>query len=436
MKFLFYNSKKEKPFLIYIFFFGFFLCLPCTLVQSVEDRIIGAYYESWSQFTPGINGRKSFTLQTIETSLITDLYIAFANFGFLTKEIAGANHGLTGNFSIQPLYANDTTKLYPELLELKKRSEGKLRLFLSIGGGQFNNPKDPMDVGNYTYTLFSRMVSTASGRREFIQSAINYAHRYGFDGIDIDWEYPGVASRGGEEKDFENFIEFLKECMESFHAAAPSLLLSFCAPSVMPQGLSEKYRSNPDLYYRWVFECSKHADRVTLMAYNYHTPLGEEKTTGVNAPLHRDTNPSSLLYIAKSLENYLNHGIELKKIVLGIPLYGWLYENVLHLAAGDATPEKPFSNTGSENSALLPYYEIADRIAQKKIQFGVDSITSTAYAYNLSKKQWISFDTPETVALKIKEAADRNLGGVIFWAINLDEYQWDPKFPNIQKASK
>lgn len=40
-----------------------------------------------------------------------------------------------------------------------------------------------MDMAHY-----STMVSTPANRQKFIQSAMTYVRKYGFDGMDFDWE--------------------------------------------------------------------------------------------------------------------------------------------------------------------------------------------------------------------------------------------------------
>jgi chitinase len=37
---------------------------------------------------------------------------------------------------------------------------------------------------------YSRMVNDPASRKRFIDNAILFIEKYGFDGLDLDWEYP------------------------------------------------------------------------------------------------------------------------------------------------------------------------------------------------------------------------------------------------------
>jgi chitinase len=406
--------------------------------DTTKDLVVGAYYENWSQYRPPSGGRAPFFPNLIDPSIITDLYFAFAVFGFVTRSIEPGNPHLTGDYTLQPVEWNDQSVLYPQVQALKKINPN-LRNILSIGGWSFNDPNDPNGMGQFTYKLFSEMVSSSDGRSQFIDSAISYAHTYGFDGIDIDWEYPGDLTRGGSEADFENFLTFLEEASEAFHTATPPLLLSYASAAIVPTGVPQSYHDDPDSYFEWLADCSEYLDRFSLMAYDYHGSFDDPKVTGVNSPLNADTNPASLMFVKESIKNYLNNGVPADKIVLGMPTYGRSFGGVSELTSNDHAPGLPFTQAGAAGPStgspgLLAYFEIADMIASKELIFGTDATTSTAYGYNVETGEWVSFDTPDTIALKVQLALDLELLGGMFWAIDDDEYHWGNKYPNVRKG--
>lgn len=417
-----------------------FIPLLSSNENSSHSFIVAGYYENYSQFRPPSGNRQPFSIKMIDTNIVLEIYYAFAAFGYVSKAVDPTKPHATGNFKIEPTQKNDQTVLYPQLQSLKNNSQNKLKTILSIGGWNFNDPEDPEGTGKYTYLNFSQMVSSKSSRKEFIESAIEYALQYGFNGIDIDWEYPGDSSRGGKPEDFVNFIDFLKECSFAFSKTTPRLVLSCAFPASIPAGLPKSYHENPDSYFKWVAQCAQYLDSLTVMAYDYHGPFDIPKITGANAPLMRDTDEKSIYFIAKTLQNLLSQGVPAKKLMLGIPTFGHSYAGVPIDTPENTGPGKLFvaagpPGTSTQKSGLLSYYEISDKIAQRRLDFGNDHITNTAYGYNLLSKEWVSFDTPETVKLKAKLAKDLNLRGVIFWSIDMDEYQWEPRYPNIRSAN-
>ena len=415
-----------------------FILSVCFLAPISADPVVGGYYENWSQYRPPSGGREAFFPHMIDPSILTDLYFAFAVFGFVTRSIDPQNPHLTGDYTLQPVEWNDQSVLYPQVQALKEINPS-LRTILSIGGWSFNDPNDPNGMGQYTYRLFSEMVSSEESRSEFIASAIAYAHAYGFDGIDIDWEYPGDLTRGGQEEDFDNFITFLEEAFTALKNANPPLSLSYASSAIVPSGVPASYKENPSSYFKWLGSCSEHLDHLNMMAYDYHGTFDSPQNTGVNAPLTKDTSDTSLLFIKESIENYLKGGVPANKLVLGMPTYGHSFGGVDSLSAENNAPGLPFTQAGAAGPStgspgLLAYFEIGDMTASKELTFATDNVTSTAYGYNTETKEWVSFDTPDTIALKIKLALDYHLLGGMFWAVDDDEYQWGETFPNIRKG--
>jgi chitinase len=86
--------------------------------------------------------------------------------------------------------------VYREFVELRDHG---LEVWLGVGGWEFN------DEGP-TRTTWSDMASSAGNRMVFIESTLQFLKEYGFQGIDIDWEWPASASRGGRPEDTQNQV--------------------------------------------------------------------------------------------------------------------------------------------------------------------------------------------------------------------------------------
>lgn len=84
---------------------------------------------------------------------------------------------------------------FEKVIEVKKKNP-LLKIYLAIGG--WNLGSEP----------FTEVVAHADSRRRFIDSAIHLARKIGFDGIEIDWEYP--AARGSPPEDKRKFTLLLQ----------------------------------------------------------------------------------------------------------------------------------------------------------------------------------------------------------------------------------
>src|SRR5690606_3870364 len=136
--------------------------------------------------------------------------------------------------------------------------------------------------------------------------------QYGFDGIDIDWEYPGVDTGMGNvvsPSDGANFTLLLQEFRTQF-AAIPGdriCLLSIAAPAG-----KDKY-SKLELA-----KISGLVDFINLMNYDYAGSW--TTTTGHQSNLYPYS--GSTLSTDASINDYIAAGFDPSKIVLGYPTYG------------------------------------------------------------------------------------------------------------------
>jgi chitinase len=161
----------------------------CSGTSATSGRKVG-YYQGTNGFTSGCN---QMPPSQIPTEGVSHLIYAFADIDPNSFEVTIAK--------------GEQESWYTDFNALASDS---LKTFIAIGGGAFSNPNAE------TFTTWSDMASSSDNRAKFISSLKSFMEKYGFKGVDLDWEFPGEASRGGKPEDTANLVSLVKEMRESF----------------------------------------------------------------------------------------------------------------------------------------------------------------------------------------------------------------------------
>lgn len=277
-----------------------------------------------------------------------------------------------------------------------KRENPSLKVLISVGGW--------LGSGN-----FSDMALTQRSRSVFIHSAVAFLSRYQLDGLDIDWEYPGLVGAGNRfrPEDKQNYTLLLQELRTRFDQETKKhhrrWLISIAT------GASAEFLANTEMA-----EVQQFVDTINLMAYDYYEPASDP-LTGHHASLF--TNPADPKKISadRSVQEYEKAGVSSAKIVLGVPFYGHVWGAVPARDRGLYQPGKPVPN------AFAKYSDIAATMLNGDYTRYWDDVADVPYLYSASKQIFVSYEDPQSLRLKCAYVLDHKLGGVMFW-----DYAGDP----------
>ena len=339
-------------------------------------KVIG-YYADWTA--------TKYPLADIPAARLTHVNYAFGKIG--------ADNRLTWNASVA------TERVYPEdcadpgcahglfnQITLLKQKQPHLTFLMSVGGWTDSAP-------------FYAMAASQATRETFAQSCAGFLKTYPqFDGIDIDWEHPVSGGlQPGSPDDARNYVLLLAALRKAIGAGK---FLTIAA-SASPRGI------DPILYG----EMAPLLDWVSVMTYDFHSG---GKRAGFNSALYDHGDPSnSRLNLHDAIQAIAAKGIPKDKLVAGVPFYGRGWQGV--------ESAEPWN--GVTGTLQVGGYRVIAETFLKSPDYvrHWDDVAKVPWLYNAAKKEWITYEDPQSMRLKGEYVVAQNLAGAMFWELSNDD---------------
>jgi chitinase len=266
-----------------------------------------------------------------------------------------------------------------------------------------------VSVGGWLWSgAFSDMALTRQSRNIFIASVVDFVRSHQLDGLDIDWEYPGMpgATPHFRPEDKQTYTLLLKELRARFNQLEKELHRPLFV--TIATGASQEFLDHTEMD-----QVQKYVDTINLMAYDYYEP-GSGPITGHHAPLFANPADPEKASAANSVEEYEKAGVPAEKIVLGVPFYGHVWGQVPGTNHGLFQPGKEVPHSYAQYGAG------PDAMLKNGFIRYWDPIAEAPYLYNAEKQIFMSYEDPESLALKCKYVLAHQLKGIMFWDYESD----------------
>lgn len=272
------------------------------------------------------------------------------------------------NDSFNGLRIDNTQRL--EKIVALKQTHPELKVLLSVGG--------------WGSGRFSEMAADDNLRTSFAKDCARVVDQFNLDGIDIDWEYPTSKAAGisASDQDTDNFTLLMKDIRK---AIGNDKLLTLASVA------SGQYIDFAAI--------NQTVDFVNIMTYDSGNPPSH------HAALYRSEHSGGVT-CQEAVANHIAKGMPADKLVLGIPFYG----------RGDK----------DQIDGFIDYKKILKLSGYQKMW---DDIAKADYLVDSNGKFVLTFETPESIALKCAFAHAQGLKGAMYW-----EYAGDTEDGVLSKA--
>ena len=382
---------------------------PTTPPLTSAKKVFG-YFSEWNIY------QRMYNVENIPVNQLTHILYAFmlpnpnqtdynilaSNMAFPPKPYTAPPTVPEGTLVSQDAYANG---INIAKLKTLKAQNPNIKILISVGGWTMS------------WNL-SKIVANPTLKATFVKSSVDFVVNNGFDGLDMDWEYPGVQGAGynyvDAVNDTPNLINLFKDLRTEFNARTPTKHYE----------LTAAMGCNPDVIKNYI-GVAPHLDYVTLMTYDFAGSWGDG---GHLAGLYY--NPKSGMdpewNADAAVKNAINIGFTVDKICLGCPLYarGWA-----KIVPNDAAtplfgksvsgPATSYSGAAGE-PGMTSWKDLRDKVNVNGLNRYYDNVAHACYVHNSTTGETWSYDDPEIITEKASYVKDKKLAGMMFWELSDD----------------
>jgi chitinase len=245
-----------------------------------------------------------------------------------------------------------------------------------------------------------------------------------FDGIDIDWEYPGSAGNHATNaagnptarpQDTANFTLLLKEFRDQLDATARAQQQHGRAPHYL---LTAALSANPSkIALLQVHSVSRLLDQLDVMDYDFHGPWEATGPTDFQSELYPSPQetPANQFSVDQSIDTFLKAGADRHTLLVGIPFYGHGWTGVQD--GGTFGLYQPATGPTADNGGTANW----NVISKLGYQPHRDPVTGGYWVYDPASTNLYVVDDPTEIVQKMRYVKQRDLGGAFYWSLDGDD---------------
>ncbi|KAH8407419.1 hypothetical protein KR222_000535 [Zaprionus bogoriensis] len=337
---------------------------------------------------------------------------------------------------------------YKSITDLR-REFPHLKVLLSVGGDRDLNAEGVPDSGKYLSLL-----ELPEHRAAFKASVSAELKQYGFDGLDLAWQFPKLRPRqqqGALKRAWSSFKGWFssssidsqaEEHKRQFAALVRELRIELQASgkqvtlSMLPHVDAELFIDIPAVL--------SFVDFVSLGTYDLQTPERDPKQADLPAPLYAMYDREEKHSVLHHVQYWLNHTSNAEQLILGMASYGRSWQMTRNSGITGFPPVAETQGAAAASNytgipGLLSWPEICEQLQRHLGQGqdkGADHLRRVGdptkrygvYAYRAAEEGnepgvWVGYDDPTTTAIKANFAQVQGLGGVALHDLSLDDFR-------------